>query len=323
MNRDTLVLPRWAVERCKGAADRLGYKLLAETVPVEEENLGLLHGLKVTERTSWGLSDTVVLRGPASVDEDGRPIGPDELEIKISSPTRMGLGGWFKDEELYTLEFGPQSEEPVVVSGRVGGPIVIPAMTVVERTLWGLSMTCRLQVEAGTRGKVEVKLSLPWPEDRFLKEGQLYSVIFEPVKGEEEEVEPPEEDEQPYREQHYPCKDCSSDKDCFECGAYKKAFAGHIAKDEQERLTSQHLDEALRAIYDEVQVPDFDGLKTALMRQCRQWAYIGGQTWEVHLDEVPKMDPDRLVEALDFAHPMFTTGWFDGQPWEDDDADDE
>jgi len=167
-----------------------------------------LYGLRVVGRTSWGLSDTIVLRGPAAVDEEGDPTGPDEIEVKISSPTRMDLGSWFKDEVRYTLEFGPEDAQdvaPGVDYCHGPGSIVFPCMEVVEKTPWGLSTTCRLRTET-SRGKfLEVKVTIPWPEDRFLKEGQVFNILFEPAKEEDEFAEPPDpeprEDEQPYREQ--------------------------------------------------------------------------------------------------------------------------
>lgn len=171
--------------------------------PIVEE----LYGLRVVARTSWGLSDTIVLRGPAAVDEEGNPTGPDELEVKISAPTRMDLGDWFKDEVKYTLEFGPEDAQDVLpgVAYCMGpGSIVFPCMEVVEKTSWGLSTTCRLQTDTGRGKYLEVKVIIPWPEDRFLKEGQVFNVLFEPAGAPPEEVDPPEEplpDERPYQEQ--------------------------------------------------------------------------------------------------------------------------
>lgn len=178
----------------------------------DEEGRGLLYGLKVTGRTSWGLSDTIVLRGPAAVDEEGIPTGPDELEVKISSPTRMDLGSWFKDEAEYTLEFTPEDLDvapgvALISAGGLVGAIVFPNMEIVERTLWGLSTTCRLRVDTGRGKYLEVKVTLPWSEERFLKEGEVYNVLFEPVDAQPERVDPPEDeqpyvpDERPYREQ--------------------------------------------------------------------------------------------------------------------------
>ena len=162
----------------------------------EEDNVDLLYGLKVTGRTSWGLTDTVILRGPAAVDEEGNPAGPDEVEIKISSPTRMDLGSWFKEGVLYTLEFGSQGLD----AGRAVG-MTIPNMEVAEKTLWGLSTTSRLRTAVSQGKYVEVKVTLPWPEERLLKEGQTYAVIFEPLEGAPEEKVEDEKEEEPYREQ--------------------------------------------------------------------------------------------------------------------------
>lgn len=151
---------------------------------------GLLTGMKVTGRTTWGLTDTIVLEGPAAADEEGNPVGPDKVEIKISSPTRMDLGDWFKDDAEYSLEFGTNEGLNLTLRG-----VVIPHMEVEEKTRWGLSVTSRLRSDVGRGKYVEVKVSLPWPEEGgqsgFLDEGQIYAVAIEPVgMGRPEDVEP-------------------------------------------------------------------------------------------------------------------------------------